>query len=119
MAILPTTIGVRACGKPSHQAISATRCTPTSTSCPAHGVRCGPAPTRGAGSSSRTWNTPPAVSTFDPTHQRATKAPARVIPLNFGPATTLSNNSPRNLSDWKEYIYSTLLCWLQSIQLEV
>jgi Isochorismatase family len=27
--------GVRACGKPSHQAISATRCTRTSTSCPA------------------------------------------------------------------------------------
>ena len=26
-----------------------------------HGVRCSPAPTRGVGSSFRTWNTPPAV----------------------------------------------------------
>jgi hypothetical protein len=37
-----------------------------------------PAPTRGAGSSSRTWNTPPVVSTLDPTHQRATNALASV-----------------------------------------
>ena len=36
-----------------------------------YGVRCSPAPIRGAGSSSRTWNTPPAVSTRDPTHHRA------------------------------------------------
>jgi hypothetical protein len=28
-----------------------------------HGIRCGAAPTRGAGSSSRSWNTPPIVST--------------------------------------------------------
>jgi hypothetical protein len=33
---------------------------------------------RGTGSSSRTWNTPPVVSVFDPTHHRATKALARV-----------------------------------------
>jgi hypothetical protein len=42
---------------------------------PAHspyGVLCNPAPTRGAGSSSRTWNTPPVVSTFDPMHHPAT-----------------------------------------------
>ena len=32
------------------------------TNTSSHGVRCSPAPTRGAGSSSRTWNTPPAVS---------------------------------------------------------
>jgi hypothetical protein len=44
----------------------------------AHGVRCSPAPTRGSGSSSRTWNTPPAVSTFAPTHHRATNALASV-----------------------------------------
>ena len=33
----------------------------------AQGVRCNPAPIRGAGSSSRTWNTPPAVSALFPT----------------------------------------------------
>ena len=43
-----------------------------------HGVRCSPAPIRGAGCSSRTWNTPPATSTLDPTHHRATKALASV-----------------------------------------
>jgi hypothetical protein len=37
-----------------------------------------PCPTRGAGSSSRTWNTPPAVSAFEPTHHRATNALASV-----------------------------------------
>jgi len=37
-----------------------------------HGVGCNPAPTRGAGSSSRIWNTPPAVSTLEPTHHRET-----------------------------------------------
>jgi hypothetical protein len=50
-------------------------------SCAAHcsyGVRCSPAPIRGAGLSSRTWKTPPTVSTLDPTHQRATKALASV-----------------------------------------
>jgi hypothetical protein len=36
------------------------------------------APPRGVGSSSRTLNTPSAASTLYPTHQRATKAPARV-----------------------------------------
>ena len=41
------------------------------------GVLCAPAPTRASGSSSRTWNTPPAVSTFAPTHQRETNALAR------------------------------------------
>ena len=43
-----------------------------------HGVRSSPAPTRGAGSSSRTRNTPPAASALDPTHHRATKALASV-----------------------------------------
>jgi hypothetical protein len=38
-----------------------------------YGVLCSPAPTRGAGSSSRTWKTPPAVSTLAATHHRATK----------------------------------------------
>jgi len=46
------------------------------TSIYGYGVRCSPAPIRGAGSSSRTGNTPPTVSTFAPTHHRATKAPA-------------------------------------------
>ena len=31
---------------------------------PVHGVRYSPVPTRGSGSSSRTWNTPPMVSAF-------------------------------------------------------
>jgi hypothetical protein len=44
-----------------------------------HGVRCGLASSLGAGSSSRTWNIPPAVSTLDPAHQRATKALARQL----------------------------------------
>ena len=44
-----------------------------------YGVRCSPAPTRGAGSSSLTWKTPPAVSTLDPMHHRATNALARVV----------------------------------------
>ena len=43
-----------------------------------HGVRCSAAPIRGAGSSSRTRNTPPAVSALDPWHHRATKALASV-----------------------------------------
>ena len=38
------------------------------------GVLCKPAPTRGSGSSLRTWNTPPAVSVFALTHHRATNA---------------------------------------------
>src|SRR5882762_1473142 len=38
----------------------------------AHGVRCNVAPVRGVGSSSRTWKTPPAVSTLYPAHHRAT-----------------------------------------------
>src|SRR5215469_12259570 len=44
----------------------------------AYGVLCGPAPTLGAGSSSRTWKTPPVGSTLAPTHHRATKALASV-----------------------------------------
>jgi hypothetical protein len=43
-----------------------------------HGVLCRAAPTCGSGSSSRTCNTPPAVSTFAPTHHPATKALASV-----------------------------------------
>ena len=39
---------------------------------------CGRAPTSGAGSSSRTWNALPVVSTLLPTHHRTTKALARV-----------------------------------------
>ena len=47
-----------------------------------YGVLCSPAPTRrGAGSSSRTRNTPPVVSTFAPTHHRATDALATVASL--------------------------------------
>jgi hypothetical protein len=42
------------------------------------GVRCSPDPTRGTGSSSRTWKTPPVVSILDPTHHRTTKALASV-----------------------------------------
>ena len=42
------------------------------------GVRCSPAPIRGAGSSSRMRNTPPSVSIFDPAHHRATNALASV-----------------------------------------
>jgi hypothetical protein len=37
-----------------------------------------PAPTRDAGSSSRTWNMLPVVSTLHPAHRRATKALASV-----------------------------------------
>ena len=36
-----------------------------------YGVLCSPAPTRGSGSSSRTWNAPPIVSTFAPAHHPA------------------------------------------------
>jgi hypothetical protein len=43
-----------------------------------HGMLCCLAPTRSAGSSSRTRNTPPVVSTLLPIHHRATKALARV-----------------------------------------
>ena len=43
------------------------------------GMLCSLAPTRGAGSSSRTWNTPPIVSILSPTHHRATKALASVV----------------------------------------
>src|SRR5437016_12966110 len=46
--------------------------------CTAHGVRCSVASARGIGSSSRTWKTPPALSTLCPAHHRATKALARV-----------------------------------------
>src|SRR5437588_12378459 len=42
------------------------------------GVRCGGAPIRGAGSSSRMRNTPPSVSILDLAHQRATNALASV-----------------------------------------
>jgi hypothetical protein len=42
------------------------------------GVRCGAAPIRGVGSSSRIRNTPPSVSILDPAHQRATNALASV-----------------------------------------
>jgi hypothetical protein len=42
-----------------------------------HGVRCSPAPIRGAGSSSRTRNTPPAVSTFDTAHTNAPRTRSR------------------------------------------
>jgi hypothetical protein len=45
-----------------------------------HGVLCSPDPTHGAGSSSRTWNIPPAISTFAPMHHRATNARASVAP---------------------------------------
>src|SRR6516164_10867320 len=44
----------------------------------AQGVLCSPASTRGYGSSSRTSNMPPAVSTFAPMHHRATNALASV-----------------------------------------
>ena len=44
------------------------------------GVRCSPAETPCAGSSSRTWNTPPVVSTLDPTHHPChERAPDRRI----------------------------------------
>jgi len=53
--------------RPAHRAISRPQ-----------GVLCRPLPTRASGSSSRTWNTPPAVSTRLPMHHRATNALASV-----------------------------------------
>ena len=43
-----------------------------------HGMLCGRVPTRGAGSSSRTWNIPPVVAILGPAHHRATKALASI-----------------------------------------
>ena len=43
-----------------------------------YGMLCGRVPTRGAGSSSRTWNIPPVVSILGPAHHRATKALASI-----------------------------------------
>jgi hypothetical protein len=49
-----------------------------------------PAPTRDAGSSSRTWNMLPVVSTLHPAHRRATKALASVA---LGPMIVTDNLS--------------------------
>jgi len=45
-------------------------------------------------SASRTWNTPPAVSIFDPAHHRATNALARVASAKE--IETASFSTPRN-----------------------